>query len=123
MIGALVVRKSHTVVFGKDHQPPSSLLSSGLYGRLRYPMYAGIVVMYVGFVVIAFSLIGLALLTAYFVIYDNRAAFEEKVLDRMFGDEYRAYKRNVPKWMPRLRWAHADLSRMLPSSHSCEQYC
>jgi protein-S-isoprenylcysteine O-methyltransferase Ste14 len=28
---------------------------------------------------------------------------EEKTLQRRFGDAYREYKKNVPRWLPRLR--------------------
>ena len=35
--------------------------------------------------------------------------FEEKGLERRFGDDYRTYKANVPRWFPRIRpWQSAD---------------
>jgi protein-S-isoprenylcysteine O-methyltransferase Ste14 len=34
---------------------------------------------------------------------------EEKGLEKRFGDEYRDYKANVPRWIPRLRaWRQAN---------------
>jgi protein-S-isoprenylcysteine O-methyltransferase Ste14 len=29
--------------------------------------------------------------------------YEEPVLERLFGEEYRAYRRSVGRWLPRLR--------------------
>jgi len=43
-----------------------------------------------------------ALNHAFFLLY------EEPGLERRFGDEYRVYQRNVPRWLPRLTpWAPA----------------
>jgi protein-S-isoprenylcysteine O-methyltransferase Ste14 len=34
---------------------------------------------------------------------------EEPGLEKRFGDDYRRYKANVPRWIPRLRpWEDAD---------------
>ncbi|MBN2150257.1 MAG: isoprenylcysteine carboxylmethyltransferase family protein [Candidatus Lokiarchaeota archaeon] len=101
--GGFMVGKTHGVLFGKGHEPPSGLVSTGLFGRLRHPLYAGVLLIYAGVVVMTFSLAGLALLVVYAIIYDKAAAFEEKVLERVLGEEYLAYKRMVPKWFPRLR--------------------
>jgi protein-S-isoprenylcysteine O-methyltransferase Ste14 len=29
--------------------------------------------------------------------------YEELVLERQFGDDYRAYRKRVPRWIPRIR--------------------
>ncbi len=101
--GGILVGKTHGVLFGKDHEPPTGLVSSGLFGRLRHPLYAGVLLIYAGVVVMTFSLAGVVIFVVYALIYNKTATFEEEVLERMFGEEYRAYKRDVPKWRPRLR--------------------
>ena len=35
------------------------------------------------------------------VNYASFCVYEEPDLKRRFGEEYRAYKRNVPRWLPR----------------------
>nr|MDO8084918.1 isoprenylcysteine carboxylmethyltransferase family protein [Candidatus Sigynarchaeum springense] len=102
-VGGLMVAKTHCVLFGKNHEAPTGLISSGLFGRMRHPLYAGVLLIYSGAVVMTFSLAGLALLAIYSVVYDKAATYEEGVLERMHGEEYKKYKRDVPKWLPRLR--------------------
>jgi protein-S-isoprenylcysteine O-methyltransferase Ste14 len=34
--------------------------------------------------------------------------FEEKGLERRFGKNYRRYRQNVPRWIPRLSAWHSD---------------
>jgi protein-S-isoprenylcysteine O-methyltransferase Ste14 len=39
---------------------------------------------------------------AFFALnYINFLVYEERDLERRFGDDYRSYKRNVPRWIPR----------------------
>jgi protein-S-isoprenylcysteine O-methyltransferase Ste14 len=40
---------------------------------------------------------GFVINAIWFIIY------EEPNLEKKFGDEYREYKRNVPRWIPRLK--------------------
>jgi protein-S-isoprenylcysteine O-methyltransferase Ste14 len=46
---------------------------------------------------------------AFFLLY------EEPGLERRFGEDYRAYRRNVPRWLPRrTAWAPAGLESHPP---------
>jgi len=33
---------------------------------------------------------------------NKMASYEEKDLEKIFGNEYLEYKKNVPKWIPKL---------------------
>jgi protein-S-isoprenylcysteine O-methyltransferase Ste14 len=35
-----------------------------------------------------------------FITYNKMANYEEKVLEKLFGEEYLEYKQNVSKWFP-----------------------
>lgn len=74
---------------------------AGPYQYTRNPLYVGIVAISFGFVIYAGSVVGLigaALIPLLgwhlWIIYA-----EEKGLEQKFGDEYRAYKRAVPRWV------------------------
>ena len=82
--------------------PPRRFVATGPYRVVRNPMYLG-----VGSVVLAeailfsswsigFYLVAVALLWHLFVV-----AYEEPTLERQFGEEYRAYRARVSRWLPR----------------------
>ncbi|MFQ5763673.1 MAG: methyltransferase family protein [Rhodospirillales bacterium] len=82
--------------------PPPKLVVAGPYRHVRNPMISGVL----------FALLGEALLAGswplagwwLFFFAANGLYFplvEEKGLERRFGDDYRAYKANVPRWLPR----------------------
>jgi protein-S-isoprenylcysteine O-methyltransferase Ste14 len=83
--------------------PTEHLVVSGMYRHVRNPMYVGIptalageamVFRSRGVVVVAFCL---WLASHPFVCF-----YEEPTLNRRYGDEYARFKRNVPRWLPRL---------------------
>jgi protein-S-isoprenylcysteine O-methyltransferase Ste14 len=76
------------------------LLTKGPYARSRNPMYAGWTLGYAGiaFLSNAFWLIVLLpLVVAYTHLVDVQR--EEEFLEREFGDEYRRYRRRVPRYL------------------------
>lgn len=82
--------------------PTSELVVEGPYRYMRNPMITAVTTLLVGESV----LFGSPAILAWAVLFAgvNFAWFvlgEEPGLERRFGDEYRAYKRAVPRWMPR----------------------
>ena len=92
---------SHRVLF-KSHQPPNSLITNGILGYVRNPMYLGILLIYVAFIFLSISLISIALLIIVFLVYNWMVNFEESILENLFGEEYLKYKKRVSKWIPKL---------------------
>ncbi|HMJ03597.1 MAG TPA: isoprenylcysteine carboxylmethyltransferase family protein [Conexibacter sp.] len=82
--------------------PTRRLVVAGPYRHVRNPMITAVLAVLAGEVALFGSLPLLIWFAAFFAI--NHALFqlhEEPGLARRFGDEYRAYKRNVPRWLPR----------------------
>lgn len=81
----------------------SRLVISGPFGYVRNPLYVGNMLLYTGFGVMA-NLPWLIVLTlAWFAFqYYMIVSREEEFLEGKFGAEYDAYRRNVPKFIPRL---------------------
>ncbi|HKW56677.1 MAG TPA: isoprenylcysteine carboxylmethyltransferase family protein [Candidatus Acidoferrum sp.] len=84
--------------------PPKKLVVEGPYRVVRNPMYWAVALVMVGEAVVFHSLLfaewaaGFLLAAGLFVLL-----VEEPSLKRKFGEEYEAYCRQVPRWLPRLR--------------------
>ncbi len=83
--------------------PPTRLVVSGFYRQVRNPIYVGFLVILVGEVLL-FGSSGLLEYTAVAWCIGAAAVhwYEEPVLSRKFGAEYRAYRDAVHAWLPRL---------------------
>ena len=84
--------------------PPKKLVVSGPYRHVRNPMITGVLLvltaeslLFVSWPLFGWMVAFFILNTAYFL------KFEEPGLERRFGQDYRLYKADVPRWIPRLR--------------------
>lgn len=84
--------------------PTRRLVAVGPYRHLRNPMITAVLAVLVGEAVFFGSPALLIWAAAFFVLNHGFFLFyEEPALERRFGDEYLAYKRDVPRWFPRLK--------------------
>jgi protein-S-isoprenylcysteine O-methyltransferase Ste14 len=84
--------------------PPQKLVIRGPYRHVRNPMITGVLLMLLAEAML-FQSWPLALWMGVFFM-GNAIYFplvEEKGLEKRFADDYRSYKANVPRWIPRLR--------------------
>jgi protein-S-isoprenylcysteine O-methyltransferase Ste14 len=98
-ISVYLVTQSHNAVF-RDTSDQSQLLDSGVYSRVRHPMYLGILLFCLGFIFVSLSILSLGVWFVFFILYDKMTSFEEEDLIRIFGEEYVAYQQRVGKWIP-----------------------
>jgi protein-S-isoprenylcysteine O-methyltransferase Ste14 len=85
-------------------EPTQRLVVAGPYRRVRNPMISGVLLNLAGEALLFGSASIAAWLACFFAV--NHVYFllsEEPGLERRFGDEYRRYRRAVPRWIPRLR--------------------
>lgn len=82
------------------------LATTGLYSLVRHPQYTGLFIGLFGEGVIHWpTMFSVALFPIIVLIYVLLARREEKRMIEMFGETYRAYRRRVPMFLPRLnRW-------------------
>jgi protein-S-isoprenylcysteine O-methyltransferase Ste14 len=81
-------------------QPSTTLVATGLYRWTRNPMYLGMALLYAGLALLLDSIVALILLAVVLVIIRTQViAREERYLEARFGDDYRAYKRQVRRWL------------------------
>lgn len=101
-VGLYLVSKAHKAVFNEGCDQPK-LIDSGVFVFVRHPMYLGILLCCLSFLFISVSLLSFLTWIAFFIFYDRMATYEEKSLIDILGEEYIAYQKRVPKWLPRLR--------------------
>lgn len=78
----------------------TNIVSHGVFMKSRNPIYLGFTFLYIGIALVAASL--LALLTTPLVLLFMQVAVirrEEAYLEEKFGEEYRAYRARVRRWM------------------------
>lgn len=82
-----------------------SLMSDGLYGIVRHPMYFGTLLIGLGTVIVLFQWWAfLIFLFVFLVIYTPQVRKEEAALTGLFGEDYRLYCRKTPKYFPNMNF-------------------
>ena len=83
--------------------PPKKLVVAGPYCHVRNPMITAVLLILVGeSLIFQSSAIGVWLLVFFILNGIYLPLSEEKGLEQRFGDDYLRYKRNVPRWLPRM---------------------
>jgi protein-S-isoprenylcysteine O-methyltransferase Ste14 len=82
--------------------PTQCLVVQGIYRHVRNPMHAGIFLVLFGEGLLLRSTPLLVFAAAVVILHLFYIPLsEERGLEKRFGEAYRAYKRNVPRWIPR----------------------
>jgi protein-S-isoprenylcysteine O-methyltransferase Ste14 len=75
------------------------LVTGGIFGRLRNPMYVGLTLLLAGLSIFLASDWMLVMTIVFMpVIHFGVVKREERYLEAKFGDAYRAYKASVPRY-------------------------
>jgi protein-S-isoprenylcysteine O-methyltransferase Ste14 len=95
---ALVFKKAQTGI--KPWEPTTKIVTTGLYRFSRNPIYGGFILVGLG-VAFALNSFWIVLLQIPLVFALNRWVIrkEEDYLENKFGDDYRAYKKRVRRWI------------------------
>jgi protein-S-isoprenylcysteine O-methyltransferase Ste14 len=99
-LGWNAFRQAETTVNPLAPDTASHLVTSGIYQLTRNPMYLGLSIWLLGLCAYFASPYCLGLVVV-FMLYIQRfqIAPEEKALEKIFGDEYLAYKKVVRAWL------------------------
>jgi len=78
------------------------LITTGAYGVVRHPVYLGAILIWVGLALAFTHVVTFALAALYEIpIYLLYLRSEEAMMLESFGDQYRDYRRRVPRLLPR----------------------
>lgn len=98
--GLVLFRRAHTTIDPTKPESATSLVSTGIYRISRNPMYLGLLLLLLAFLLYLatpLSVIGIIV----FVLYIDQFQIkpEEKALQNKFGIEFTEYKSKVRKWL------------------------
>jgi len=98
--GVVEFRRARTTVNPLTPDAASSLVAGGIYRLTRNPMYLGFALALLGWGIFLSNPLSLAMLFV-FVGYMNRfqIAPEERALESLFGDAFKAYRSKVRRWL------------------------
>jgi protein-S-isoprenylcysteine O-methyltransferase Ste14 len=92
--------------------PTKKLIITGIYAYVRNPMILGVLTVLAGesiaflsYNIFIWAVIFFIFNTIFFIVY------EEPSLKKRFGDDYLDYKRNVHRWIPRLKPFKRDIDK------------
>lgn len=80
----------------------AKLVTSGIYSRLRHPIYAGLILATLGMVIVNGSLIKLYFWVPLVVLLSIKMRFEEALLVTKYSN-YKKYQAEVPAMLPKLK--------------------
>lgn len=97
--GKNLFKRRHTNIL--TFNEPDVLVTEGVFGHTRNPMYLGFAIALMGFAILLGGAASSFLLAGLFVLITDRwyIAFEENAMRRRFGAEYDEYCRRVRRWV------------------------
>ncbi len=96
--GAVTLLRHGTNVL--PSRPATTLITSGIYRWTRNPMYTGGAPFMVGIAIIfALDWLPLLMIPSWFTLHFGIVRREEEYLERKFGDNYRRYRAQVPRYL------------------------
>jgi protein-S-isoprenylcysteine O-methyltransferase Ste14 len=94
---SLIFRKHRTTLF---IQESSCMITGGLFGKTRNPMYIGMFMALLGFAVCSMNLLSLAVPFGFIAVINKVfIPVEEKLMLKTFGQDYIRYKNRVRRWI------------------------
>ena len=85
----------------KDNYP-GTLLTEGIYSRIRHPRYVGAFFFVLGLALLANSPIPYIVIFLLIPLIYIIVLLEERELKKRFGAEYEKYCRDVPRFIPKI---------------------
>ena len=91
--------KAHSTT-AKPFQESDALVTSGVFGFSRNPMYLGMILILSGVALLAGSVTCWVAVLLFAVIVDRRfVTAEERMLEQKFAEDFRQYKQRIRRWI------------------------
>jgi protein-S-isoprenylcysteine O-methyltransferase Ste14 len=97
-----VLRLGGAGFIGLTEERNAGLVRSGLHGKMRHPIYTGIILAALGWLLLAPTWPNLLVVGVTFLYLPIGMYLEERKLINVFGEDYRRYRREVPALCPRM---------------------
>jgi protein-S-isoprenylcysteine O-methyltransferase Ste14 len=100
LCGVAVMQMGTSWRIGIDRETPGSLVSGGVFQKVRHPIYAGMLLVASGMALVTGDLISIAVAAAAWVGIPVQARLEEEFLLSRHGEEYRTYRARTGRFLP-----------------------
>ena len=98
LLADAALKREHTTV--KPFEESTALVTTGVYGISRHPMYVGMLLILLGLAIFAGSLAPFAIVVIFAILMERLfIRREEQMLARQFGNAWDDYKGDVNKWL------------------------
>jgi protein-S-isoprenylcysteine O-methyltransferase Ste14 len=105
--GAITLRRHGTNIL--PSRPATALITGGIYRWTRNPMYTGGAPVMVGIALIfALDWLPLLMIPSWLTLHYGVVRREEEYLQRKFGDDYKRYRAQVPRYFGFVTAPHAQ---------------
>jgi protein-S-isoprenylcysteine O-methyltransferase Ste14 len=120
--GVMLSTRGIGTLRGDEWFMPKEFVVSGPFRFVRNPMSLSGAFLMTGIALWHRSPFGLGLAVALFLVFHMVVVYlEEPGLDKRFGDSYREYRRNVPRWVPRITpWHRSSAEQIVPTDRPCQ---
>ena len=102
LAGWYLARSGMRAVFGTERDKPE-LIVTGVFRIVRHPIYLGAILFYLGASLITMSIASVLFLIVIIGFYIYIAKYEERILNKEFGQDYLEYKKKTGMLFPKLR--------------------
>lgn len=102
LAAAAILRFGAAGFVGLAPEPRGDLVRSGLHGRIRHPIYTGVIAMALGWLLLAPTLPTVVVVSITFLYLPIGIRLEERKLIAQFGEAYERYRKEVPALWPKL---------------------
>jgi protein-S-isoprenylcysteine O-methyltransferase Ste14 len=82
---------------------PKKIITTGLYSIIRHPVNLGLILIFSGWYLLWSGVYSLYFLAVFLVVFLYETFWEERNLEKEFGEEYKVYKRHVGMFFPRIK--------------------
>lgn len=98
-ISGYLARAGLKIVFGQVREQPA-VIQEGVFQIIRHPIYLAAVLLYLGLLILSFSIISFGIWFIIILFYIYISKHEEKLLIEKFGRDYQEYMNEVPMFLP-----------------------
>ena len=102
LISGIFAQAGLKKVFGEERKE-LQVISSGVFGIVRHPIYLGSILVFLSFVIVSLSVFALIIWLVIVIFYYYLCRYEEMILIEKLGKDYRDYMKKVPMLIPKIR--------------------
>ncbi len=82
---------------------PEQIITTGLYSIIRHPINLGLMLTFAGWYIIFSGVYSLCFLVIFIIFFALETLWEERNLEKAFGEKYTEYKKRVGMFLPKIK--------------------